>query len=107
MKTYRGWRRADGIAFVRIVTNGELRRLSLRHDLCSHSSSSFEWGRRRPSRSWPMLRHDPSAIGLHQPFKFKVIATLPSPSRSVGISRCAQGIPRNSASWPSRNAGWS
>jgi hypothetical protein len=51
MKTYRGWRRADGIAFVRIVTNGELRRLSLRHDLCSHSSSSFEWGRRRPSRS--------------------------------------------------------
>jgi Family of unknown function (DUF6166) len=84
MKTYRGWRRADGTAFVRIATNGELWRLSLRLDLCSHSPSGFEWGH---TGSGPAqlalailadaLRHDPSAIGLHQPFKFEVIAALP------------------------------
>jgi Family of unknown function (DUF6166) len=84
MKTYRGWRRADGTVFVKIADKGELLRLKLRLDLCNHSPTGFEWGY---TGSGPAqlalamladaLRHDPSAIGLHQPFKFKVIAALP------------------------------
>jgi Family of unknown function (DUF6166) len=83
MKTYRGWRSADGTTFVRIANTCELQRLPLRLDLVNHSPTGFEWGYTGGGPAQlalaivaDALRDGTTAVVLHQPFKFKIIAGL-------------------------------
>jgi uncharacterized protein (DUF2249 family) len=81
-KIYRGWRLADG-AHVAVVADGELRPLRLRLDLANHSPTGFEWGYAGSGPAQLALalladatRRDPTAMALHQSFKFKFITPL-------------------------------
>lgn len=83
MKTYRGWRDANGICHVVVDEDKVTRKLDPRLDLDNHSPDGFEWGY---GGSGPAqlalalladaLGDDKQAVRLHQAFKWEKIAGL-------------------------------
>jgi hypothetical protein len=83
MKTYRGWRMADGAHVAVVLPDSTITPLRPRLDLFNHSPTGFEWGY---GGSGPaqlalalladVLRNDALAMHLHQVVKRKVVARL-------------------------------
>lgn len=80
MKTYRGFRHAQGAAFVEV----DGRELDLRLDLDDHSPTGFEWGYGGSGPAQLALAliadatgDDQRALKRHQQFKWACTARLP------------------------------
>lgn len=84
MRVYSGRRDSHGGTVVRVLESGEARALPLRLDLHNHSPTGFEWGYGGSGPAQLALAiladclDEDVAQKLHQQFKFKVIAPLPS-----------------------------
>lgn len=84
MKEYRGHRDATGTGIVEVIEGGVSRSLPLRLDLENHSPTGFEWsyGGSGPAQLALAILADATgddelAVRLHQPFKWRHVATLP------------------------------
>jgi len=99
MKTYFGFRDAEGIARVKIKETN--RALPLRLDLRRHSPTGFEWGY---GGSGPAqlalalladaLGNDHLALQWHQPFKFAVVAGLAHSTWTLTVSEVVTVVKR-------------
>jgi len=85
MKTYHGFRDRNQTAHVYVRSGRARRPLRMRLDLDNHSPTGLEWGYPGSGPAQLALAlladalHDSHrALRLHQPFKWKVVALLPT-----------------------------